>query len=43
VAEIMKISAKTVENQLAIALRKISVSINFDLSRSLPVPLGTGI
>ncbi|MEO6964177.1 MAG: RNA polymerase sigma-70 factor [Puia sp.] len=43
VAEIMKISTKTVENQLAIALRKISISINFDLSRSLPVPLGTGI
>jgi RNA polymerase sigma-70 factor (family 1) len=43
VAEIMKISTKTVENQLAIALRKISISINFDLSRSLPVRLGTGI
>jgi len=43
VAEIMKISIKTVENQLAIALRKISISINFDLSRSLPVHLGTGI
>ena len=31
VAEIMNISPKTVENQLAIALKKISVSINFDL------------
>jgi RNA polymerase sigma-70 factor (family 1) len=41
-AEIMNISIKTVENQLAIALKKISVSINFDLSRSLRVPLGSG-
>ena len=42
VAEIMNISPKTVENQLAIALKKISVSINFDLSRTLRVTLGTG-
>ena len=42
VAEIMKLSVKTVENQLAIALKKISASINFDLSRSLRVHLGTG-
>ncbi len=42
VAEIMNISEKTVENQMAIALKKISVSINFDLSRSLRVTLGTG-
>ena len=41
VAEIMHISIKTVENQLAIALKKISTSINFDLSRALPVTLGT--
>ena len=41
-AEIMNISIKTVENQLAIALKKISVSINFDLSRSLRVSLGSG-
>jgi RNA polymerase sigma-70 factor (ECF subfamily) len=41
-AEIMSISVKTVENQLAIALKKISVSINFDLSRSLRVTLGSG-
>jgi|SRR5450432_273832 len=41
VAEIMNISVKTVENQLAIALKKISVSINFDLSRSLHVTWGT--
>jgi RNA polymerase sigma-70 factor (family 1) len=41
-AEIMNISVKTVENQLAIALKKISVSINFDISRSLRVTLGTG-
>lgn len=42
VAEIMNISPKTVENQLAIALKKISVSINFDLSRTLRVTLGSG-
>ena len=42
VAEIMNISPRTVENQLAIALKKISVSINFDLSRALRVTLGTG-
>jgi RNA polymerase sigma-70 factor (family 1) len=42
VAEIMNISSKTVENQLAIALKKISVSINFDLSRTLRVTLGSG-
>src|SRR5664279_3450868 len=42
VAEIMNISPKTIENQLAIALKKISVSINFDLSRTLRVTLGTG-
>lgn len=41
-AEIMNISIKTIENQLAIALKKISVSINFDLSRSLRVSLGSG-
>jgi len=42
VAEIMNISVKTVENQLAIALKKISISINFDISRSLRITLGTG-
>jgi RNA polymerase sigma-70 factor (ECF subfamily) len=42
VAEIMNISPKTIENQLAIALKKISVSINFDLSRTMRVTLGTG-
>jgi len=41
-AEIMNVSIKTVENQLAIALKKISVSINFDLSRSVRVTLGSG-
>ena len=40
-AEIMHVSIKTVENQLAIALKKISASINFDLSRTLPVTAGT--
>ena len=42
VAEIMNISEKTVENQMAIALKKISVSITFDLSRSMRVTLGSG-
>lgn len=42
VAEIMNISVKTVENQLAIALKKISISINFDISRSLRISLGNG-
>ncbi len=41
VAEIMHVSVKTVENQLAIAIKKISASINFEESRSLPVFLGT--
>lgn len=40
-AEIMNISVKTVENQLAIALKKISISINFDLSRTVRVTLGS--
>jgi RNA polymerase sigma-70 factor (family 1) len=40
VAEIMNISIKTVENQLAIALKKISVSIDFDISRSMRITLG---
>ncbi len=41
-AEIMNISVKTVENQLAIALKKISSSINFDLTRTQRVTLGSG-
>jgi len=36
VAEIMDISTKTVENQLAIALRKIGSAVDFDIKRSIP-------
>jgi RNA polymerase sigma-70 factor (family 1) len=36
VAEILNISAKTVENQLAIAIRKIGSSISFDMNRAIP-------
>jgi RNA polymerase sigma-70 factor (family 1) len=39
-AEILMVSEKTIENQLAIALKKISASIQFDISRSIPVILG---
>jgi RNA polymerase sigma-70 factor (family 1) len=35
-AEIMNISEKTVENQLAIALRKIASAIGFDVKRTIP-------
>jgi len=36
VAEIMNISIKTVENHLAIALKKISSAVDFDISRTIP-------
>jgi len=36
VAEIMEISTKTVENQLAIALRKIGSAVDFDIKRTVP-------
>jgi len=36
VAEIMNISVKTVENQLAIALRKIGTAVDFDIRRTIP-------
>lgn len=36
VAEILNISEKTVENQLAIALRKIAVAISFDVRKTIP-------
>jgi RNA polymerase sigma-70 factor (family 1) len=36
VAEILNLSVKTVENQLAIALRKIGNSVSFDVTRSVP-------
>lgn len=39
VAEILNISVKTVENQLAIALQKIGNSISFDVDKSLPSPV----
>jgi len=35
VAEILDISAKTVENQLAIALHKIGTAVNFDIRRTI--------
>jgi RNA polymerase sigma-70 factor (family 1) len=36
IAEILNISAKTVENQIAIALHKISNTVSFDIKRSQP-------
>lgn len=36
VAEILDISTKTVENQVAIAVQKIAQTISFDLHRSIP-------
>lgn len=36
VAEILNLSVKTVENQLAIALEKIGNTIHFDVARSIP-------
>jgi len=38
VAEILHISVKTVENQLAIALQKIGLAVRFDLERSIYSP-----
>ena len=40
VAEILNISVKTVESQLAIALKKIGASINFDITRTIAAPHG---
>jgi len=40
VAEILGISVKTVENHLAIALKKISASIHFEPSRSVRLTTG---
>jgi RNA polymerase sigma-70 factor (ECF subfamily) len=40
VAEVLHISAKTVENQIAIALGKIGSAISFDISRTVSVPVG---
>jgi RNA polymerase sigma-70 factor (family 1) len=39
-AEILQVSEKTIENQLAIAIKKISKAINFDVRRSVPVITG---
>ena len=39
-AEILQVSEKTIENQLAIALKKISAAIHFDIGRSIPVIAG---
>ncbi len=40
VATIMNISVKTVENQLAIAIRKIAATIRFDIGKSVSTPTG---
>jgi RNA polymerase sigma-70 factor (family 1) len=39
-AEILQVSEKTIENQLSIALKKISSAIHFDIGRSIPVVAG---
>src|SRR5665213_643980 len=39
-AEILNVSVKTIENQLAIALKKINNSIHFDIHRSIPLGVG---
>lgn len=39
-AEILQVSEKTIENQLSIALKKISTAIRFDIGRSIPVIAG---
>ncbi len=36
VAEILNLSVKTVENQLAIALQKIGNAVNFDVDKTMP-------
>jgi len=38
VAEILNISVKTVENQLAIALFKIGSAVSFDIKKTVPAP-----
>lgn len=40
VAEILHISVKTVENQIAIAIRKIGIAVKFDISRSISSTVG---
>ena len=39
-AEILQVSEKTIENQLSIALKKISTAIHFDIGRSIPLIAG---
>ncbi|MBS1917828.1 MAG: RNA polymerase sigma-70 factor [Bacteroidetes bacterium] len=39
VAEILNISVKTVENQLAIALRKIGSAVSFDIKKTISSPV----
>jgi RNA polymerase sigma-70 factor (ECF subfamily) len=39
-AEILDVSVKTIENQLAIALKKINSAIQFDVCRSIPLTVG---
>lgn len=39
VAEVLSLSIKTVENQLAIALEKIGNTVHFDVGRSIPSPV----
>jgi RNA polymerase sigma-70 factor (family 1) len=40
IAEIMNVSIKTVENQLAIALHKIGNAVSFDIHKTISSPLG---
>ncbi len=40
VAEILNISSKTVESQIAIAIKKIGTSIRFDISKAIAAPHG---
>jgi len=39
VAEILNLSVKTVENQVAIALQKIGNTVSFDVNKSVPFPV----
>jgi RNA polymerase sigma-70 factor (ECF subfamily) len=41
-AAILRVSEKTIENQLAIALKKINLVIHFDIYRSIPLSAGIG-
>lgn len=40
VAEILGLSVKTVENQLAIALQKIGTAVSFDIKKTISSPVG---